>query len=762
MANLQFETSIVGVERVKAALASLETRFQRLNMSLLKANNLANKVSRRVDPMARTMAQEETKLSVAKMKEETKLAVAAKREQERTHRDNLRRIRTENRERERAEARIGRMRTQMIKSTASNTMGDIKSAATYGTAGAVGLFAAAMRDMINKKAITAGIANEMKTPDEKRSLGQLQEDITAQFEGIAKETGMSFEEIATGFRAAIGVAGRGKLFQGFMPDIARISDYGNANVSDMGKAAGHIVAMLASKGITNEDELRNKTYNALIQMTEQAKKGNINMDDFSRTMAVITAASGQFSGDPIKNLLQMSGMAQFAVETGGAKGPEEAGTAALRLSADLINAADTIKEKYGVNVFGEDGNLALSPAQMAEAMIVATKGNQTELGKIFQGESIKIVRPLLQAFLAGGGGEAGRKALRTKMAGMENMPWNQRSILEGSGFRANQPDRELSKAWSNFVDQATPSLKTFLDEMLPLLPKFTKALTSLANIFMFFAEKSGATSSPLALAAWLGGASLMKNIAGTGINFGANYMLSKLVSSKATGFMSASSARAASTAAAAALGNAGSGAAAASAARGAGQAGFATVGAMGGIAAGVLSAGVGLYIGKEIANSFWDEVQARSDKILMSSVNASVLAGGNNLTDKKAALAQISAQLNYAKNEKGSWSGMLGDFYEGASGRLSNLLGYTDGPIRISSEENIKQLEAAKADLEASIKKQQADMEAAKASEQLKATTQRASAAMSSLVDATDKVKERFGNLTQNPVPISDKSRGGR
>jgi hypothetical protein len=791
MAGLVFETSIVGVEKVKAALADLESRFARSNSNTSKANvdkkNLAflDKINKEVDK--RYKAEDRIIRAGEKArKAEEQHYVNKRREAERAHSENLRRISRETKEQERAAARTEKIRgTKVAKQAKAITgaVGDaISTTLRYSVIAATAAVGYAIKDVISQRSISANIANEMNMPGKRVNLGETQKGIEQKFAGISKETGMPFSQIAQGYRSAIGVTGEPDLFMGMMGDLAKITDFASGNIEDFGKAAGNIVAMLKASGMTDKNALHTNTIDILRQLTEQAKKGSINMDDFSRTLGVMTGSSTLFSGNAKRNLMETTALAQFAVESGGARGPDEAGTAAQRFAMDMVKHADRIKKDYGVNVIDEKtGQLAGSPAEMAELMIEVTKGDMSKLAKIFLAESIKAVIPLNREYLkAVSKGEDGRAAIKAKVAGFTKFNVTDEEVNKGAAFRSSQPDRQLAKQWEMFVSKSKDILidktddkgnvikKGGLTEVIELLPKLSEVLINSLKAFKILSSALGLVNSPLKLMATSLVLFTSKNLASGFLeNLGARYYVNAANWNRGQLGRTINDSQpvgrgngmptlfgSAQLAAGSFMGQSAGGAFSASTAVG-GAAGVA--GSIFGVLA---AAGIGVYIGKEIANTMFDYIESNKKQSLMDAIQGSVISTGKDLGEKKSALDVINGQISNVNDSKGNFA----DWTEWFAARLSNVPAMfsdfykTDG--KSSIDQQLEQLNAAKADLEASIKKQQADLDAAKASEQLTSNTAKASSSLSSLVEVVDKVKDRFGSL--NDKPLGDKSRGGR
>ncbi|HVW29972.1 MAG TPA: phage tail tape measure protein [Polyangiaceae bacterium] len=295
---------------------------------------------------------------------------------------------------------------------------------------------------------------------------------------VALRTGMDTTDVLQGARAFVGVTGDLDQSRKLMGDLSKISKATNADLTDVSRAAAKINAQMGETPTKAEDTL------AVVRLLAgQGKLGAAEMSDFAKSIGKIAGTAHQFKGDTTNNIAELSAMAQFAAQKFGLN-PAEAATS-------VTGFANTLSKNARVKEFvaaGIKDYATLTPEQLVTRSLVATKGNNLALGKLFADvRARRVVRPFEQVFNAATGGKTDSASLQ---AGVKAVEAAFDSLKHGA-MSAGEVDKEFAAQMDTAASKAK-IFQTQLDDVATgvqakLLPAFEK----LEPAILAFAETAG-------------------------------------------------------------------------------------------------------------------------------------------------------------------------------------------------------------------------------------------------------------------------------
>lgn len=261
-------------------------------------------------------------------------------------------------------------------------------------------------------------------------------DSVAQAKKISNLTGVSAEEVMSGFEALSGKAGGGGLteYVSKYEELAKVAHGAGISMAKLGDNLG----TLYNRGIKVNDVVK-----VVEALTQQGKDGAVEYDQLATLLDASSGALGRFKMDDATRVMTAGGLSQFA-RTFGKKSAEESTNAVEDLARDLAGKADVIQQLTGgtltrMTTKGTktakmvNGRMVTTEVgggtrdQYAGGVEVGTDANRAQLrdinallpdiiegvvksgnagklmgaGGIFTGNATAITGPLLQAFTSG-------------------------------------------------------------------------------------------------------------------------------------------------------------------------------------------------------------------------------------------------------------------------------------------------------------------------------------------------------------------------
>lgn len=510
MATLQYDISVIGANKLNAALAGIERRVGQHNR---RVTGSPSPTAARRGVGAGAEAAHQKRLATIQAGHERRLSQQVLREklsnENRLHQQKLRNIESE-KEREiaaqrRANAAVARSRANtrgVVGGAAVRSVGGIGRGAVMAAGlGGTAIVAAGVQKQINIERQAAALANKaFGTPGETRGRQQIADSLLSQSRSIGSKTGnrAGVVEAIDKFVAISGSLKGGQAMAGFMADI---SDATGAEMGDVGRTGGQILQnIVATKGRDLSDpeqfqQSMREVEQILASMAGQAKIGSIEFSDLATQMGSVMSATSRFEGDVADLANQMGAIAQLAI-AGGASSPEEAMTSIKRFSDDLVqNAArfDKMAADAGVkkSFFTDEGKTKLrDPTQIMMDILRTSKGDLTKVKKVFGIRAMKALEPFQQAYVsAKEKGLSDDEALAQVQGTIDRFKGASVSsgeITQSAAFARGQTGRSFQTAWENMTTEVGEELTPALKDLAPHLVKLGKSAADLAPYLSAF------------------------------------------------------------------------------------------------------------------------------------------------------------------------------------------------------------------------------------------------------------------------------------
>lgn len=527
MALLKYDISIIGAEKVNAALGTIEKRFaehnRKMNAALgpsLRSGGLGGASSTRAQAQSDRAQERATAKALADSDRAAKAAVRAteKAEREKTRiieREAKERARIETREAKKSQQESDRHERAVTRSRAEwqqRTMGMARGAA--GTVASIGraglaltglsggaLAANAVHAIAKESGAATGLAVQLA------GRGATAAEIRRDAAGIRKSAGgvygMATADVLTAQSGFAARTGDKQAMLAMTEELAALSQASGANANDVFLAAGSAFSGLRGKGLKGP-ELQKQTLEFMRTMTGQGNVGAIELRDIAANAPEIVAAASAFGGDASKNMAMMGAIAQTSMELGGAGSAAEASTAVARFSTDVMSPTAKAKmRKYGVGDVWTDASQTelKGPDAILENVISSTRGNQAKLNDIFGERSAKAVRGFSTAYNVAykdtnGTKEekdaAGREAIRSQMGKYMGVSLSEDDVKERAKATREGLDATIAENFKKLNEvigvQLLPKVLELVPKIGEMAPKIGDAVAAFTSVVEFFAK----------------------------------------------------------------------------------------------------------------------------------------------------------------------------------------------------------------------------------------------------------------------------------
>lgn len=266
-------------------------------------------------------------------------------------------------------------------------------------------------------------------------------------------------------------------------DFAHVAKATGGKMGDVAEATGSIAKQF---GITNPDDIRK----ALASLTFQGKAGAIELPDLAVGLQKLAAAGAAFGmSKDVSGVQKLGALTQMA--RAGTGNREQAFTAVESLFKSLLEKSPEFK-RARVNVYeGKGASMRTRGIQeiITDAIANVGGGNlakkQTELGKLFDVESMRMLNPLISQYMTayrGASGADGKPATdrERKAAGVEAL---KKAFAEAENAAGGWSDvvadsTMMQQTNSAKVTASIESMKAKIaDSVLPKLGEFVDKIT---------------------------------------------------------------------------------------------------------------------------------------------------------------------------------------------------------------------------------------------------------------------------------------------
>jgi len=399
----------------------------------------------------------------------------------------------------RANAAAGAARTQFAGTVGAAGLGSATSLgrgaaglATVGGAAIIGVGIA--KQMATSKAAAALANKAFGIPGETRSREEIQRDLVAQSTTLGRKSGnrSGVIEAIDKYVAISGSLRGGEALAPFMMDLA---DATGATTEDVGRTTGQITQNIVAtkdRDMTDPEQFAQtmrETQDVMRAMAGQAKIGSIEFADLAQQMGKVMSATSRFDGEVGDLANQMGAVAQLAI-AGGASSPEEAMTAIMRFSDDLVqNAAtfDKMAKKVGIkeSFFTDKGKTKLrDPTQIMMNVLRATGGDLTKVKGIFGIRAMKAIEPFQQAYVtarkSGMTEDEALERVQTTVDTFKDAKMSEGEVADSAEFARAQAGAQLQIAFEGLTTTMGTELMPIITEMVPDLRDFMLGLKDAA------------------------------------------------------------------------------------------------------------------------------------------------------------------------------------------------------------------------------------------------------------------------------------------
>lgn len=481
------------------AARQIHAEQSRLNRDIMRQQIAAQK---QVDAQARTLARQRAREELAAIREARRQEREAIRERERDER----RIQS-------ATIALQRQRSAAMMRQYSGRERDLDRLATRTShratrflfprpEGAIGYASRTANELMRGMGIDVSFAGGVARAKERETAGMglaQQERIAtgktkggAYWSGVSQDVGaaLSYDpaKVTELMRAFTGKTGDFAEAPGIAKELGAMSVAAGADLGEMGDAAGYVYNQL--KGMPDAAKL---TLDVMRGIVGQTAVGAVEMKDYASQMGRVAANAKQFEGNAADNILMLSALTQLSIAEGGATSGADAARSTAAF-ANTTNKGQRINafKRHGVNLFNKEGTQKRSIEDILHDSMIASKGNLQAFSEMWADTlGQKPLKGLLNAYNSKGGGEAGWKAAKEKIA-----PYLKAQMTEDAQ-RKNLEDYQATAAakaqrFQNQLDRITESLASrLIPAMEQLAPTALSIAKSFGNFVAWASENPG-------------------------------------------------------------------------------------------------------------------------------------------------------------------------------------------------------------------------------------------------------------------------------
>lgn len=302
--------------------------------------------------------------------------------------------------------------------------------------------------------------------------------ITAQARAISGQLGVDAMDVLQGIDRFKNITGDLATSRALILDLARLSKATGTSLDDMAAAAANV-----SNGLGDTPDKAKVLDEVMRTVAGQGKVGAVEVSDMAVHMARVAAAANSFSGNRADIIAKMGAFVQEARATGGAPSAAEAARSVVGYSNTMKKTARiNAFKKVGIDVFTDDSKQFLKdPTDLLKESLTKTQGNLQEMNKLFMDVvGARTVAGFQSRFVAAGGGDAGIKAVESRITELLKAQVSKEEVATSSGIASNTTAAKAAR-FQNELDKVTEGV------MAKLVPALDRAGPSLIK----FAETAG-------------------------------------------------------------------------------------------------------------------------------------------------------------------------------------------------------------------------------------------------------------------------------
>jgi len=492
MAQLQYDISVIGREKLKRALGGVE---RDLKAHAQRAEGVAQRARRGATgggagTRGTAAAKKQT---MDAMRGLAQIGAVAAKEEVKIHRKKMANIEKEKRAGIRAEAararaaeqgakRAHRARAKFATGIAAGTAGRASNvirggASMAGMAGGA-MAAYALKSQVDAERSATQLANvQFGAEGGARSRGDIRKQIMGGANKFSAASGIGRDKIVAAQKAYQEKSGR-LAGDAELQRMVKLHETTGADMTDLGRAGGELSQSFKDSGVSDPKKRGAMVKRMLGKLSASSGVGQIGFEGMVGEIGKITSVAGRKGADPEKAMAEALGLMQFSVQ-GGATDAAEAGTAMARFSDMLIKKSKPLgKSKaaggLGVQTF-KDGEMRSDKAVLLD-ILEATGGDLRKItGAGVDIRAMKIAEAPAKLY---------RQALKSGKTDAEARDIVQKKLgtLEGGGFSGQELDRSSRFARGTASSKMAQTMQKFNQEVgTKLLPVLTDALPTFAK-----------------------------------------------------------------------------------------------------------------------------------------------------------------------------------------------------------------------------------------------------------------------------------------
>lgn len=509
MPHLEYDLAVVGASKVEAALSGIERRFVQHNAKISRAtgSSAGSPTKAASDAETRNILRNMTKglqsfhkAELRQIKDAERERIASIKRVERAKESAAKKAEREAIRAAKAEEKAkGRFRRSVSGSIASG-IGRTASITGALLAGGIGLAGGAtiMGAVQNRMAVqnrAIALANSGYVPGQAKSRAQVAQELTELADQNAKSEGVGAEDSLKGMQAFVGKTGDLEAAKKTLGFQSRLSIASGTDLGDLGESSASVWAAIGTevKDSTKQLEVFKDVMSTL---AGQGKIGAVEVKDLAHGITKLVAGSVAFEGGSAKLTKTLGGLAQMAVQTGGAADAAEAMTGAIRLGNDITKHQAKFK-KAGVNVLSADKKTLRDPIQIMADLLSKTGGDITKTNGLFGNESVKMFIPLKKVFLEaekdkkGSGREAIVKAMEKYTQAIMSAKEVDESAAAVRATTSKQFEEKMEAFNAAVGSKLLPAITQLIDPLSQLIPLFVSLATAAADVINWYDKLTG-------------------------------------------------------------------------------------------------------------------------------------------------------------------------------------------------------------------------------------------------------------------------------
>jgi hypothetical protein len=309
-------------------------------------------------------------------------------------------------------------------------------------------------------------------------------------EGVLDSTttryGLEREDAISGLRAWTSTTGDFDTGIKLLPKLAEMARAFGASLTDTTQAAANAAMQLDN--IADGDEKAAKVLEIMRVVGGQGKAGAVEVRDLATQMAKMVAASGQFEGDNVENIMRMGMLAQAARGGGGAWSAASAATAITAFSSTFGKGARLKAfEAEGVEVFADKGRTKVrAPEQIIADALDKTKGDTKRMNDLFGSVMAgRAVGKFADIYKKGYTDTAGRELTgKDAVLGwahdmMKSTAMSEKDVTQAANNRTAELDAQMASQREQFDNAVREKV---IPALLKLVPEFEKLVPIVVDL----------------------------------------------------------------------------------------------------------------------------------------------------------------------------------------------------------------------------------------------------------------------------------------